>query len=261
MKGNEQSLPQHEHEEPSGEPHGSSGGFLRAFDVAVDPELLELALTHRSWAYEHGEASGGNSSSGTQVPAPHNERLEFLGDSILGQAVTAKLYRDYPLLNEGELAKRRSALVSTIALAEIARGLSLGDELKLGKGEEQTGGRDKDSILADTVEAIIGAVFLSTDPVTAADFVLRLVEPLFDDADRFAEQLDPKTSLQQVAATLGLPHPPYMTTGKGPDHARVFTSRVEVDGIVGRGKGTSKKVAELAAARDAVAQLRARRRA
>lgn len=225
-------------------PQGAPGGFLHAFDVAVEPELLELALTHRSWAYEHDAA-------------PHNERLEFLGDSILGQAVTVKLYSDFPELNEGELAKRRAALVSTLALAEVARGLSLGAELRLGKGEEQTGGRDKDSILADTVEAVIGAVFLSTDSVTAARFVLQLVEPLLDDPDRFSEVLDPKTALQKEAAARGLPHPTYETVGTGPDHARVFASTVQLESIIGRGEGTSKKVAELAAARDAAAQLRA----
>ena len=248
MTGNDSSLPRHEHGEPSGEPQGAPGGFLYAFNVAVDPELLELALTHRSWAYEHGAA-------------PHNERLEFLGDSILGQAVTVKLYRDYPELTEGELAKRRAALVSTLALAEIARGLGLGAELKLGRGEEQTGGRDKDSILADTVEAVIGAVFLSTDPVTAAAFVLQLIEPLLDDPDRFTEVLDPKTTLQKEAAARGLPSPSYNTTGAGPDHARVFTSSVTLGAVTGRGEGTSKKVAELAAARDAAAQLRAARAA
>ena len=230
MIGNESSIPQHEHEGPSGAPQGVPGGFLRVFDVAVTPELLELALTHRSWAYEHDAA-------------PHNERLEFLGDAILGQAVTAMLYRVYPELTEGELAKRRAALVSTLALAEVARGLSLGDEIKLGKGEELTGGRDKDSILADTVEAIIGAVFLSTDPVRAAEFVLQLIEPLLVDPDRFAETLDPKTTLQKESSLRGLPSPSYDTIGTGPDHARKFTSTVELDGEIGLGSGTSKNVA------------------
>lgn len=248
MTGNEQSLPQHDNEKPSGLPQGEPGGFLREFDVAVEPGLLELALTHRSWAYEHDAA-------------PHNERLEFLGDSILGQAVTVKLYHDYPSLSEGELAKRRAALVSTLALAEIARGLSLGDELRLGKGEELTGGRDKDSILADTVEAVIGAVFLSTDSAVAERFVLQLVEPLLADPDRFSESLDPKTQLQKEASTRGLAHPEYTTVGEGPDHARKFTSTVALDEFVGHGEGTSKKVAELAAARDIVAQIRARRAA
>lgn len=218
------------------------------FGVDVDPELLSLALTHRSWAYEHNRA-------------PHNERLEFLGDSILGQAVTVKLYRDFPELSEGELAKRRAALVSTVALAEVARGLGLGASLRLGKGEKQTGGRDKDSILADAVEAIIGAVYLSTDPATSTRFVLDLLAPLFDDPERFTVTLDPKTTLQKEAARRGLPHPPYDTTGSGPDHDRLYSSRVTLDGITGQGSGSSKKVAELAAARDAVAQLRRRKRA
>ena len=230
---------------PPEPPQGEPGGFLIPFGVRPDPELLELALTHRSWAYEHGGA-------------PHNERLEFLGDSILGQAVTIKLYRDYPDLAEGELAKRRAALVSTVALAEIARGLDLGAHLKLGKGEKQTGGRNKDSILADTVEALIGAVFLSTDAATADRFVLDLVAPLLADPERFTETLDPKTALQKIAAERGLPHPPYETTGTGPDHDRLYTAVVTLDGETGTGTGTSKKVAELAAARDAVERLRQR---
>ena len=242
MIGNEASLPRTEGETPSGSPLGESGGFLASFGVAVEPQLLELALTHRSWAYEHGGA-------------PHNERLEFLGDSILGQAVTVKLYHDYPELAEGELAKRRAALVSTTALAEVARGLGLGAALRLGKGEKQTGGRDKDSILADTVEAVIGAVFLSTDPATATRFVLDLIAPLLADPDRFSTALDPKTSLQKEAARRGLPHPPYETRGSGPDHDRRYVSRVTLAGVTGEGRGTSKKTAELAAARDAVAQL------
>lgn len=248
MNGTEKSIPQHGNEEPSGMPQGVSDGFLREFGVAVQTKLLDLALTHRSWAYENGAA-------------PHNERLEFLGDAILGQAVTVKLYHDHPDLAEGELAKRRAALVSTLALAEVARGLSLGDEIRLGKGEEQTGGRDKDSILADTVEAIIGAVFISTDSATAEKFVLQLIEPLFDDPDRFAESLDPKTMLQKEASARGVQSPEYDTVGTGPDHARRFTSKVTLDGFEGVGTGTSKKVAELAAARDVVAQIRARRAA
>ena len=232
---------------PSESLQSDPGGFLVPFGVDVDPELLTLALTHRSWAYEHGGA-------------PHNERLEFLGDSILGQAVTLKLYRDYPELDEGELAKRRAALVSTVALAEVARGLNLGSSLKLGRGEKQTGGRNKDSILADTVEAIIGAVFLSTNSETADRFVLQLIEPLLEDPTRFTVALDPKTSLQKLAAERGLPHPPYTTTGSGPDHDRSYTSEVSLGNVTGVGHGRSKKVAELAAARDAVEQLKSRRR-
>ncbi len=247
MNGNESSLPHTDRDQPSGSPQGGLDGFLVSLGVAVEPALGELALTHRSWAYEHGGA-------------PHNERLEFLGDSILGQAVTVKLYRDYPTLDEGELAKRRAALVSTVALAEVARELGVGPVLRLGRGEELTGGREKESILADSIEAIIGAVFLSTGPAEAERFVLGLVDRLLVDPDRFTDALDPKTTLQQEAAKRGLPHPPYETTGSGPDHDRRYTARVSVAEVTGQGTGTSKKTAELAAARDAVAQLRSRGR-
>ncbi|MHA3684994.1 ribonuclease III [Leucobacter sp. HY1908] len=242
MTGNEHSIPHTETGTPSESPQGGPGGVLRSFGVAVDDELLQLAFTHRSWAYEHDGA-------------PHNERLEFLGDSVLGLAVTDMLYRTYPALTEGDLAKRRAALVSSVALAEVARGLGLGAFLRLGKGEEGTGGREKASILADAVEAVIGAVYLSTTPQVAAQFVLDLIAPLLADPARFTEALDPKTSLQAIAASLGLPHPPYLTAGTGPDHAKRYTSTVTLDGVTGFGRGTSKKVAELAAARDAVRQL------
>ncbi|HBR87780.1 MAG TPA: ribonuclease III, partial [Microbacterium sp.] len=122
---------------------------------------MSLALTHRSWAYENGQG-------------PHNERLEFLGDSVLGQAVTVRLYTRHPELDEGSLAKRRASVVSTVALAEVARGIRLGEHLRLGVGEDRTGGRDKDSILADTMEAVIGATYLSTGPDAATSLVLRL---------------------------------------------------------------------------------------
>jgi len=125
----------------------STAALEQALGVALDPALLDLALTHRSWAYEHGGVAT-------------NERLEFLGDAILGQAVTVMLYTSYPELSEGDLAKRRASLVSAVALAEVARAIGLGEHLKLGKGEELTGGREKSSILADTVEALIGATYL-----------------------------------------------------------------------------------------------------
>ena len=114
--------------------------------VVIDPELLSLALTHRSWAYEHGQG-------------PHNERLEFLGDSILGQAVTVRLFTANPSLDEGALAKRRASVVSTVALAHVARGIGLGQYVMLGRGEEQTGGRDKDSMLATALEAVLGVIY------------------------------------------------------------------------------------------------------
>lgn len=232
--------------EPSVSSRDDSGGFLARFGVSLPTDMLELALTHRSWAFENGGA-------------PHNERLEFLGDSILGQAVTVKLYRDYPELAEGDLAKRRAALVSSAALAEIAREIELGAQLRLGVGEERTGGREKDSILADAVEALIGAVFLATNPETAERFVLQLIAPLLADPDRFTVALDPKTSLQEEATARGLPHPEYETVGDGPDHGRVYTSRVTLENVTGSGTGSSKKAAELAAARDAMEQIVARK--
>jgi len=219
-------------------------GILGVDDL--DPQLLQLALTHRSYAYEHGGIG-------------HNERLEFLGDSILGQAVTVKLFRSFPDLDEGELAKRRASLVSTVALAEIARMIGLGSYLRLGKGEEQTGGRDKASILADTVEAVIGATFLSAGPDDATALVLRLVQPLLVDPARFGAAMDPKTSLQELAASLSLGNPAYRVTEEGPDHDKTFHATVVLQGEdVSTGSGSSKKTAEMAAALEAWTRLSGR---
>lgn len=234
-------------EEPPGTLTSGPGGFLAPFAVAVCPDLLELALTHRSWAYEHG---------GT----PHNERLEFLGDAILGQAVTVKLFSDFPDLSEGDLSKRRAALVSSVALAEVARAIGVGSELRLGVGEQRSGGRAKESILADAVEALIGAVFLSTDAATAERFVLDLIEPLMADPERFTIALDPKTTVQEEADRRGVPRPAYEVTGTGPDHDRRYTAVVELDELSGEGVGISKKAAEVAAARQLVERLSARSR-
>ncbi len=203
--------------------------------VDIDAELLELALTHRSYAYEHGGI-------------PHNERLEFLGDSVLGQAVTVMLFTRHPELDEGQLAKRRASVVSTLALAEVARGIELGAHLRLGRGEEQTGGRDKDSILADTMEAVIGATYLSAGPDAATELVLRLTEPLLQDPERYGAAMDPKTSLQELAARTGSPPPRYSVESSGPDHDRRFTATVVVGEVSTTGEGSSKKTAEMAAA-------------
>jgi ribonuclease-3 len=207
--------------------------------VPLGPELLELALTHRSYAYENGGA-------------PHNERLEFLGDSILGQAVTVMLYTENPDLDEGELAKRRASLVSSVALAEVARAIGLGTYIRLGRGEELTGGNDKSSILADTVEAVIGAVFLDCGPEVATAFVLRLIRPLLEDPDRFGAAMDPKTSLQELSARLGRGLPAYAVKDSGPDHSKRFHATVSLGGDkVAVGTGTSKKQAEMSAALEA----------
>ncbi|HYJ49261.1 MAG TPA: ribonuclease III [Microbacterium sp.] len=203
--------------------------------VRIDAELLSLALTHRSWAYEHGQV-------------PHNERLEFLGDSVLGQAVTVRLFTANPHLDEGALAKRRASVVSTVALAEVARSIGLGDHVLLGRGEEQTGGRDKDSILADTMEAVIGATYLSVGPDAATALVLRLIDPLLDDPDRYGAAIDPKTTLQELASRMGAAPPLYAVTSTGPDHNRVFAATVTVAEFSAHGTGSSKKQAEMAAA-------------
>ena len=211
----------------------------RTLRVELDPELLLLALTHRSFAYENGGI-------------PTNERLEFLGDSILGQAVTFRLFTDHPELDEGELAKRRASLVSSAALAEVARTIGLGRYIRLGRGETLTGGADKPSILADTVEAIIGAVYLDRGGEVATDFVLRLVTPLMKDPERFGAAMDPKTSLQEIAARRSAPAPAYVVTESGPDHNKHFVATVSVGDLVSAsGEGSSKKQAEMAAALEA----------
>lgn len=211
-------------------------GLSSSLGIPLTEGLFEVALTHRSFAYENGGIA-------------HNERLEFLGDAVLGQAVTVMLYTTNPDLVEGELAKRRASLVSTLALAEVARSLNLGQYIRLGKGEEGTGGRNKDSILADTVEALFGATYLTAGAQAANDLVLRLIEPLMDNPDRFGASMDPKTSLQERAAQLGADVPVYSVEASGPDHARVFTATVQVGSLVSAtGEGSSKKHAEMAAA-------------
>ena len=229
-------------------PAPDRSSLSRALGLDIEPGLLELALTHRSWAYENGGVAT-------------NERLEFLGDSILGQAVTVMLYQTYPELSEGDLAKRRASLVSSVALAEVATTIDLGQHLKLGKGEENTGGRQKSSILADTVEALIGAAYLDCGPDPATALVLRLIQPLLDDPDRFGAAMDPKTSLQELAARLGMGLPVYEVDNAGPDHSKVFTATVVLEGEpVATGEGTSKKHAEMGAALEAWTLLQQGRR-
>ena len=217
----------------------SRGDLSSLLGIEIGDDLLSLALTHRSFSYENGGI-------------PHNERLEFLGDSILGQAVTVMLYRDFPFLDEGELAKRRASLVSTVALAEVGRRIGLGAYVRLGRGEELTGGRDKASILADSVEAVIGAAYISRGGTEATALVLRLIRPLLENPERFGASMDPKTSLQELAAQRGLGAPVYEVTETGPDHLKRFHATVLLgDVAAATGDGTSKKQAEMAAALDA----------
>jgi ribonuclease-3 len=204
--------------------------------TAIDPDLLERALTHRSYAYEHGGL-------------PTNERLEFLGDAVLGIIVTDALYRTHPDLPEGQLAKLRASVVNTRALAGVARSLDLGKWLRLGKGEEVTGGNDKASILADTMEAVIGAVYLDRGLETASLMVRTLFDPLMKAATEEGAALDWKTSLQELTAARGLGVPEYVVAESGPDHSKSFTAQAKVQGDVrGEGAGSSKKEAEQQAA-------------
>lgn len=210
--------------------------LLEKLGVHLDPELLVLALTHRSFAHEAGGI-------------PTNERLEFLGDTVLGLVVTEALYRRHPDLSEGDLARMRAATVSQRALAAVARTLGLGKYVLLGKGEIRTRGFEKDSILSDTVEALIGATYLSHGLEVSRALVHRLVDSTLDVAAGLGAGLDWKTSLQEASAERGLGSPEYIATFEGPEHARVFHSTVVIDGVTyGSGSGSAKKHAEQGAA-------------
>jgi ribonuclease-3 len=210
----------------------------------VDPERLSRALTHRSYAYEQGGL-------------PTNERLEFLGDSVLGLVVTEHLFTSFPDLSEGQLAKLRAAVVNSRALADVARGLDLGAMVRLGRGEETTGGRDKSSILADTMEAVIGAVFTQHGIDGARVFVHHLFDPLMADVATRGAGLDWKTSLQESASLAGLGVPVYEVVESGPDHAKTFEAMVVLDRrTYGPGAGRNKKEAEQNAAALAFTAIR-----
>lgn len=215
--------------------------------LVFDAQLLELALTHRSFAYE----SGG---------LPTNERLEFLGDSVLGVVVTDELYHRYPDLPEGNLAKLRSAVVSARALAVQARRLGLGEFIRLGRGEETTGGRDKSSILADTFEAVLGAVYLDLGIEVSRKLILRLLDEQLAEAAELGAGLDWKTSLQELTAEFGIGVPTYAIEESGPDHAKRFEAQVVLGNKhYGHGTGSNKKEAEQQAAASAYAELKAER--
>ncbi|WP_415139962.1 ribonuclease III [Nocardioides sp.] len=212
-------------------------------DPVLEPELLERSLTHRSFAYEHGGL-------------PTNERLEFLGDSVLGVVVTEALYRTFPDLSEGRLAKLRAAVVNARALAGVGRSIGLGDHIKLGRGEESTGGRDKASIVSDTVEAVIGAVHISGGIEVSSVLVHRLFDHLITEAAALGAGLDWKTSLQELTAERGLGVPEYVITDAGPDHMKTFHAQVQIGAErYGNGVGRSKKEAEQAAAETAYREI------
>jgi len=220
-------------------PAADTTPLLTALGVDLPSELLTLALTHRSYAYENGGL-------------PPNERLEFLGDAVLGLVVTDHLYLAHPDLPEGQLAKLRASVVNMHALAGVSRSLGeggLGAHLLLGKGEELTGGRDKASILADGLEAMIGAVYLEHGMDTARELLHRLFGDLLAEAPLRGAGLDWKTSLQELTASASLGVPEYRVVDTGPDHQKEFTATVIVnDDERGNGSGTTKKEAEQNAA-------------
>ncbi|MGH3348823.1 MAG: ribonuclease III, partial [Nocardioides sp.] len=200
-------------------------------------------LVHRSWCAEH-------------PGHPSNERLEFLGDSVLGVVVTETLYTTHPDLSEGRLAKLRAAVVNARALAEVGREIGLGEHVKLGRGEQATGGRNKASILSDTVEAVLGAIHLSGGFEASAPVVHRLFDPLIDAASALGAGLDWKTSLQELSAEHSLGVPEYVIEDEGPDHMKTFTAQVRVgEELYGDGVGRSKKEAEQAAAETAYGEI------
>jgi ribonuclease-3 len=208
-----------------------------------DAELLARSMSHRSWC---AETSG----------AASNERLEFLGDAVLGLIVTDHLFRSYPALPEGELAKVRASVVNSAALAEVAASLDIGEALRLGKGEGQSGGREKPSILADAMEAVIGAVYMDRGWAAAADLVMRLLGDRIEEAAAGPGGQDYKTRLQELCARRFDDLPKYAVVDEGPDHAKRFDAAVFIGGAVkGTGEGRSKKQAEQAAARMAWERL------
>jgi ribonuclease-3 len=208
-------------------------------------ELFAQALAHRSWCAEH---------PGSEP----NERLEFLGDAVLGLVVTDYLYRTYPDLPEGELAKARAAVVNSVSLAGTARELQLGNALFLGKGEDASGGRSKLSILADAMEALIGAIYLDAGYSTVNAIVLELLGERLRESAKGPGDEDYKTRLQELCAQTYDELPVYRVADSGPDHAKVFHAEVTVRGrSLGNGAGRSKKQAEQMAARYAWFALKA----
>jgi ribonuclease-3 len=220
-----------------------------ALGIDCPDELMVRALTHRSYAYEHGGL-------------PTNERLEFLGDAVLGLVITNALYRQHPDLPEGQLAKLRASIVNMRALAGVARGVGprasggLGAYVYLGRGEQSTGGSDKPSILADTLEAVIGATYEHGGIEPAAELVRRLFDPLLAGAGEPHHGQDWKTSLQEASASRGFGAPEYTVEESGPDHAKSFVASAWVGGqLLGAGSGSSKKEAEQQAAAKALEAL------
>lgn len=208
----------------------------------TDPRLLELALTHRSWCAEHDGSSS-------------NERLEFLGDAVLDLVVAHRLYDRYGDLTEGALAKTRASLVNSATLAEVGRSIGLGALLRLGRGEDVSGGREKPSLLADALEAVIGAVYLDGGLHAADGVVGRLLDANLEAAARAPGRTDFKTRLQELTARRGFGPPAYTVTTSGPSHHQLFRAAVSAGSASGVGEGSTKKDAEQHAAEIAYSAL------
>jgi ribonuclease-3 len=229
--------------ETQNSPSGGLHQALSELSLPISDELITLALTHRSFAYE----SGG---------LPTNERLEFLGDSVIGLVITEELYQRFPDLDESRLSPLRSGVVSTRALADVARRLRLGESLRLGKGEEVTGGRDKSSILADALEALFGAIYVEHGLDGAKRAIVSMMSSAIDESLSRGVMLDGKTALQELLAARGLGVPEYEIAESGPDHAKEFQATAIVSGSrVSVGRGRSKREAEQEAARLAYEML------
>jgi ribonuclease-3 len=221
----------------------SLDALSKSLGVDIEPQLLELALTHRSYSYENGRG-------------PNNERLEFLGDAILGFIVTAHIHDNFSNLDEGELTKLKNAVVSAPALAQAAMAVDLGEYLLLGKGEIQTGGRLKQNLLADAFEAILGAAYVSKGLAAAEVIVSKLILPMLSEPERLLESSDPKTTLLELLQNQGKPAPIYEITHEGPDHDRTFSAALVVDGsLIATATGRSRKLAETQAAIKALSDL------
>jgi ribonuclease-3 len=219
----------------------------------VDPSLLVQALTHRSFVHD----SGGIDTSGENLK--NNESLEFLGDSVLGFIISARIYQLFPDLNEGELSKIKAYLVSAANLVLLARGISLGDFIYLSRGEEKTGGRNKRAILVDAYEAIIGAIYLDGGVKAASDFIERQIHTFLQNLDiRQLTYGDFKSALQEYLHNLGRPEPVYRVVDElGPDHKKIFVIQVVIDDdIVAEASGKTKKEAQQSAARLALERIK-----
>ncbi|MDO4260323.1 MAG: ribonuclease III [Actinomycetaceae bacterium] len=219
--------------------------LIEKWGATIAPDLLALALIHRSWANEAGGV-------------PNNERLEFLGDSVLSIVTAERLYIDHPETPESDLSRMRAASVAQDPLAEAARRIDLGSFIYLGRGESRSGGSDKPSILSDTFEALVGATYLTHGFSETRRVVLTHLGFLLERASQAGAAIDWKTAVVEEAARRGLGIVSYVVTSTGPDHARTFTADLHVSTlpeVVATGEGTSRKAAEFAAARTAVARM------